>query len=234
METLTTVLLVEDALDLAKVIGRELERAGFTVLHAADGLRALELHASQRPDLVILDWVIPKLDGIAVLRQIRKTAVTPVIMLTARSEEADRVMGLEIGADDYLIKPFSMLELLARVRTIIRRTEMIRQTLDADRDGSTGGKITHGGLVLDADAHLVTLNGKSLDLSRTEFDNLHLFLRNPGRAFSRNYLLDTIWEAGYVGGDRSVDNTVLRLRKKLGDMSGAIETVWGVGYRLRS
>ena len=143
-------------------------------------------------------------------------------------------MGLEIGADDYLIKPFSMLELLARVRAMIRRTEMIRQTLDADRDGSAGGKITHGRLVLDADAHSVTLDGKSLDLSRTEFDLLHLFLRNPGRAFSRNYLLDTIWEAGYVGGDRSVDNTVLRLRKKLGDMSEAIETVWGVGYRLRS
>jgi DNA-binding response OmpR family regulator len=215
------------------VITRELMREGFTVFHAADGLRALEIHATEQPNLVILDWMIPKLDGLEVLRHIRSHAATPVIMLTARSEELDRVMGLEIGADDYLTKPFSNLELIARVKAMLRRVELIQQTLKADTQVAHKEIITYAGLTLDAEAYRVTLHNEVIDLSRTEFNLLHLFLRNSGRAFSRAYLLDIIWGADYVGGDRSVDNAMLRLRKKVGDLGEMIETVWGVGYRWR-
>jgi DNA-binding response OmpR family regulator len=229
-----TVLLVEDAEGLAAVIVRELEAAGYRTLHAADGIAALELHAREQPDLVILDWMLPKLDGLEVLRRMRQSAATPVLMLTARSEETDRVVGLEVGADDYLTKPFGVRELVARVRALLRRTELIRRTLLADRDGDgEGPTLSRGSLRLDPAGHLATLQGQALDLSPTEFALLHLLLRSPGRAFSRAYLLDTVWRESYFGGDRSVDNAVLRLRKKLGPLGDAIETVWGVGYRLR-
>jgi DNA-binding response OmpR family regulator len=228
-----TILLVEDTLDLARVIINELENAGYQVLHAADGQTALDLHAAHQPALVILDWMLPQLDGLQVLRRLRQASATPVLMLTARGEEMDRVLGLEVGADDYLTKPFSMRELLARVHALLRRAELLRQTLQADRHGDDA-PITRGPLSLDPVAYRVTLDGQPLDLSRTEFALLHLLLRNPGRAFSRAYLLDTIWEEHYVGGDRSVDNAVLRLRKKLGPLGQEIETVWAVGYRWRA
>ncbi len=228
---MTTILLVEDAVDLAQVIARELEAAGYQTLHAADGMSALKLHAGHHPDLVILDWMLPKLDGLEVLRQIRQSSAIPVLMLTAKDEETDRVIGLEVGADDYLTKPFSMRELIARVRALLRRIERVQQILEADRARSETA-ITHGPLHLDPDAYQATLDGKLLDLTRIEFELLHLLLRNPGRAFSRSYLLDTVWGESYVTGDRSVDNAILRLRKKLGDWGEAIETVWGVGYRL--
>jgi DNA-binding response OmpR family regulator len=227
------VLLVEDEMNLAQVILRELDAAGYEIFHAADGQAGLELHDRQTPDLVILDWMLPKLDGLDVLRHIRQHAATPVLMLTARSEEIDRVVGLEIGADDYLTKPFSMRELLARVHAMLRRVELIQQMLQADLHPDTA-VLTCGGLTLEPEAHCVTLDGYSLDLSPTEFALLHLLLRNRGRAFSRAYLLDTVWNESYISGDRSVDNVVLRLRKKLGDLGDAIETVWGVGYRWRT
>ncbi len=229
---MATILLVEDTVDLAQVVLRELDAAGYRALHAADGVVALDLHAREQPDLVILDWMLPKLDGLEVLRRMRQSAATPVLMLTARSEETDRVVGLEVGADDYLTKPFSTRELIARVHALLRRTELIRQTLLADRHGADGS-LERGSLRLDPQAHLATLDGEPLDLSPTEFALLDLLLRSPGRAFSRSYLLDTVWQESYVGGDRSVDNAVLRLRKKLGSLGEAIETVWGVGYRLR-
>ncbi len=229
---MATVLLVEDAQDLARLIVRELETAGYDVLHAADGVAGLDQHAREQPDLVILDWMLPKLDGLEVLRRLRQAAPTPVLMLTARGEETDRVVGLELGADDYLTKPFAMRELIARVRALLRRAELIRQTLTADRDDA-GEALYHGPLRLDPQAHLALLDAEPLDLSPTEFALLHLLLRSPGRAFSRSYLLDTIWREQYIGGDRSVDNVVLRLRKKLGPVGEEIETVWGVGYRLR-
>jgi DNA-binding response OmpR family regulator len=230
---MTTILLVEDAADLAQVIVRELEAAGYETLHAADGLTALELHTRHQPDLVILDWMLPKLDGLDVLRQMRKTSAIPVLMLTARDEEADRVIGLEVGADDYLTKPFGMRELMARVRALLRRIERVQQILEADRT-KADTVLTYGPLSLDPEAYRATLDGELLDLTRTEFELLHLLLRNPGRAFSRSYLLDTVWGETYVTGDRSVDNAILRLRRKLGLLGDAIETVWGVGYRLQS
>ena len=230
---MTTILVVEDTYDLAQVIIRELKASGYHVVHAGDGPAALRLHSREHPALVVLDWMLPQMDGLEVLRRLRQSAPTPVLMLTARGEEADRVIGLELGADDYLTKPFSIREFLARVRALLRRAEQVQQILQADQ-GSADGPLRHEALYLDPQAHLVVLEGIELDLSPTEFTMLHLLMRSPGRAFSRTYLLDTIWGESYVGGDRSVDNTILRLRKKLGTLGEDIETVWGIGYRLRS
>lgn len=230
---MTTILLVEDAYELAQVIMRELEVSGYRVLHAGDGMTALHIHTAEQPALVILDWMLPKLDGLEVLRRLRQAAATPVLMLTARGEETDRVVGLELGADDYLTKPFSMRELVARVRALLRRAELVQQILKADATGAAEEALSYQMLYLDPQAHQARLENMPLDLSPTEFALLHLLLRSPGRAFSRAYLLDTVWGETYIGGDRSVDNTVLRLRKKLGPLGEAVETVWGVGYRLR-
>ncbi len=230
---MTTILLVEDAYELAQVIMRELEVSGYHVLHAGDGMAALHIHAAEQPALVILDWMLPKLDGLEVLRRLRQAAVTPVLMLTARGEETDRVVGLELGADDYLTKPFSMRELVARVRALLRRAELVQQILKDDATGTAEEALSYQMLHLDPQAHQARLESVPLDLSPTEFALLQLLLRSPGRAFSRAYLLDTVWGETYIGGDRSVDNTVLRLRKKLGPLGEAVETVWGVGYRLR-
>jgi DNA-binding response OmpR family regulator len=229
---MTTILLVEDAYELAKMIISELDAQGYRVLHMCDGVSALQAHATEQPALVILDWMLPGLDGLEVLRRIRKTSPTPVLMLTARGEETDRVVGLELGADDYLTKPFSMRELIARVRALLRRAELVQQILHTDQE-DTSIPLTYSRLKLDPESHLATLNKVPLDLSPIEFALLYLLLRSPGRAFSRAYLLDTVWGETYIGGDRSVDNTILRLRKKLGSMGEAIETVWGIGYRLR-
>ncbi len=229
---MTTILLVEDAQGLAQVILRDLHAEGYDVLHAADGLTALELYAKHAPDLVILDWMLPKLDGLAVLQQIRQSSTVPVLMLTARTEETDRVVGLEVGADDYLTKPFGMRELIARVRALLRRIAHAQQILVADRKPERD-VLRYEILTLDPEDYQATLDGVPLELTRTEFDLMHLLLRNPGRAFNRTYLLDTVWGEHYITGDRSVDNAILRLRKKLGPFGEAIETVWGVGYRLR-
>ena len=226
-----TILLVEDERKLADVVLRELEAVGYRVILAGDGVTALELYARHRPDLVILDWMLPRLDGLEVLRRIRQASAVPVLMLTARGEEVDRVIGLEVGADDYLAKPFGMRELVARVRALLRRIAHVQQILEADRRPETSA-VRYSGLCLEPEAYRATLDGKPLDLTRTEFDLLYLLMRNPGRAFSRAYLLDTVWGEHYVAGDRSVDNAILRLRRKLGEMGEAIETVWGVGYRL--
>lgn len=227
-----TILLVEDEGELGRVVTRELEATGYQVVHVLDGLQALQSHGSLQPDLVILDWMLPGLDGLEVLRRIRQTSAVPVLMLTARGEEIDRVLGLEVGADDYLTKPFSTRELIARVRALLRRMARVRQILEEDRHLSAG-MLRVAGLDLDPGAYRTTLEGTPLDLTRTEFELLHLLLRNPGRTFSRAYLLDAIWGENYIVGDRSVDNAILRLRRKLGDWSDNIETVWGVGYRLR-
>ncbi len=227
-----TILLVEDTLDLARVIQRELENEGYHVLFASNGQQALELHDQKQPDAMILDWMLPGMDGLSVLRQIHTHAYTPVLMLTARNEEIDRVLGLEVGADDYLTKPFSMRELLARVRALLRRVENVQQMLNADRKPKDR-PVYYGPLHLDPEAYQAKLEAEELELTRTEFDLLYLLLQSPGRAFSRAYLLEAVWNGNYVAGDRSVDNAILRLRKKMGSLGDAIETVWGVGYRLK-
>lgn len=224
------ILLVEDTLDLAAVISAELRAAGFEVQHTEQGEAALQLLASQSYDLLILDWMLPDIAGIEVLRQLRGVSGVPVLMLTARDTELDRVLGLELGADDYLTKPFSMRELVARVRALLRRRSLIEQTLQADQSRNQG-VLELGELRIDPQAHQATIGGRELDLSRTEFALLYLLASNPGRVFSRAYLLDTLWSEQYVSGDRSVDNAVLRLRRKIEPFGEHLETVWGVGYR---
>jgi two-component system, OmpR family, response regulator len=224
------VLLIEDEPRLAQLVARELEAAGYAVRHARDGATALRLFADAAPDLVLLDWMLPGMDGLEVLRRLRQGSAVPVLMLTARAEEVDRVVGLEVGADDYLTKPFGTRELVARVRALLRRQERLREVLAADR-AEGGAPLRLGPLELDPDAHLARLDGQPLDLTRTEFGLLHLLMRNRGRAFSRAYLRDAVWGEPSLDGDRSVDNAVLRLRRKLGAVGEQIETVWGVGYR---
>lgn len=226
------ILIIEDTTELARVIARELESQGYEVSVTCDGLAGLERFQTWAPELVILDWMLPKLDGLEVLRRLRQSSMTPVLMLTARGDETDRVVGLEVGADDYLAKPFHMRELVARVHAQLRRVDHIRQLLA--EDGAISQQVLHWqGLSLDPLAYQVTLDGQDIELTRLEFELLHLLLRNLGRTFSRVYLLETVWNQAYLEGDRAVDNTVLRLRRKLGRLGEALETVRGVGYRLR-
>jgi DNA-binding response OmpR family regulator len=229
---MTSILLVEDAAELSRIIQHELESAGFQVHHASDGLSALDLFQECSPDLVILDWMLPKMGGLEVLRRLRTFSPVPVLMLTAKSEEIDRKMGLEVGADDYLTKPFSMRELVARARALVRRTERIRQILFSDR-GAGRESLQQAGLTLNPNTFEVVLDDEPLELTRTEFTLLYLFLRNPGRVFNRTFLLEAVWGEPYIEGDRSVDNTILRLRKKMGHFGETIETVWGIGYRFK-
>jgi DNA-binding response OmpR family regulator len=227
----TTILLVEDTVELAQVVIRELRANQYRVLHATDGLTALRFHEEEQPDIVILDWMLPELDGLEVLRRLRRVSATPVLMLTARGEEFDRVLGLELGADDYLTKPFSLRELIARVHVLVRRLEYIQTIVATDRQGSAE-VVRYGPLELDPQAHTASIDERELKLTLTEFEILHLLIRSPGRTFSRAYLQQTVWNESYLESDRSVDNAILRLRKKLGSVGDNIETVRGVGYRL--
>ncbi|MEP6985945.1 MAG: response regulator transcription factor, partial [Chloroflexota bacterium] len=219
------ILLIEDTPDLAVVISRELKAAGYNVTYAADGEMALSLENQHDFQLVILDWMLPGIDGLDVLRELRNHSSVSVLMLTARDAEIDRVLGLEVGADDYLTKPFSMRELIARVRAMLRRRDLIEQTIVADQAAS-GTIINMGALHIEPESHIASIEGVAVDLTRTEFALLYLLVSNAGRVFSRAYLVDTIWGADYVDGDRSVDNTVMRLRKKLKVVSDCIEAVW--------
>ncbi len=228
---MTTILLVEDEAELARLLARELTAAGYEVRHAADGAEAVAQWQAAQSDIVVLDWMLPKLDGLEVLRRIRQDSAVPVLMLTARAEEVDRVIGLEVGADDYLTKPFGSRELIARIRALLRRQERLQEMMSADKTAAST-RLTFGALELDPEGRVSTLAGEPLELTRTEFELLHLLLRNRGRAFSRTYLHHAVWGEPAVEGDRSVDNAILRLRRKLRSMGDPIETVWGVGYRL--
>jgi DNA-binding response OmpR family regulator len=224
-----TILVVEDERDLNALVRRHLEDEGHRVVQAFDGPSALALAQHERPDLVILDWMLPRLDGMEVCRRLRRDSIVPILMLTARAEEVDRVLGLEVGADDYLTKPFSIRELLARVRAIFRRIELQRRAGATDTSRS---RLQAGPLLVDVAEHVASVDGRSVELTPKEFDLLALLVRNPGRAFARDYLLDQVWGHDYSGLDtRTVDTHVLRLRKKLGPVGDRIETVWGVGYR---
>ena len=173
--------------------------------------------------------MLPDLDGIAVCRRIREQHATPIIMLTAREQEVDRVLGLEVGADDYVTKPFSMRELRARVRSVLRRVE-----LESQRHQHAQGAVTVGALVLDPDSHQAVLEGRPLPLTRTEFRLLHLLAGSPGRAFNRDYLIDWLSDGRSGSMDRAIDTHVTRLRRKLGPLGARIITVWGVGYRFEA
>ena len=223
---MSRVLVVEDEVDLCELIARHLESEGHTVDRAYDGLAALRVAETATPDLVILDWMMPGLDGLSVARRLRLKHLMPIVMLTARGDEADRILGLEVGADDYVVKPFSVRELMARVRAMLRRVEF-----DHSTDAASGGEIVRGPLQLDTDARTAHVNGAAVDLTRREYDILALLAGNSGRAFSRAYIVDRLWGEAYDGYERNVDTHVKRLRHKLGDAGAAIDTVWGIGYR---
>jgi len=223
------ILIVEDEIPLSDLVRSHLEKEGHGVDQAFDGNQALAAADRARPDLVILDWMLPGLDGLTVCRELRRKHLMPILMLTARGDVADRVTGLEVGADDYLGKPFSIVELAARVASLLRRVALDTASSLSD----PGQPLTFATLVLDLAGHRATLAGKSLDLSRREMDLLELLLRHPGRTFSRDFLLERLWGPDFDGLDRAVDTQMVRLRRKLGDLGVCMETVWGVGYRFR-
>jgi DNA-binding response OmpR family regulator len=228
MSSVARVLVVEDEVGLCDLVRAHLERDGHEVHQAFDGAAALRLAAEVSPQLVVLDWMLPELDGLSVCRELRRTRLMPIIMLTARDDEGDRVMGLEVGADDYVVKPFSIRELVARVRAMLRRVALDSAAVAPAGEPSA---IVHGPLVIDPTGHQATLGGVALDLTRRELDMLVLFGRHPGRTFTRDFLLDRVWGPDYEGLDRAVDTAIVRLRRKLGDFGQRIEAVWGVGYR---
>ena len=222
-----SVLVVEDEENLVEALRYNLEHEGYAVLTAPDGGSGLETARAALPDLVILDVMLPNLDGLEVCRILRRETDVPILMLTAKGEEIDRVVGLEIGADDYVTKPFSMRELMARVRAMLRRP---RKTASA----RMAEPLRSGSLAVDVDAHQATLNGEELRLKPREFDLLALFMRNPGRAFTRDQILEQLWGHDYIGDVRTVDVHVRWLREKIeADPStpARIITIRGVGYR---
>ena len=226
---MASILVVEDERELNALIRRHLEDEGHSVAQAFDGPSALAAAQHDHPDLVILDWMLPRLDGMEVCRRLRRESIVPILMLTARADEVDRVLGLEVGADDYLTKPFSIRELLARVRAIFRRIELQGQAGSSEANQAL---LQDGPLRVDVGEHTASVDGRTVELTPKEFDLLALLVRNPGRAFARDYLLEKVWGYDYGGLDtRTVDTHVLRLRKKLGPVGDRIETVWGVGYR---
>ena len=224
------VLIVEDEVDINNLVRDHLKAEGHEVEQAFDGRTALALVQRRPPDLVILDWMLPDLDGLVVCRRLREDYLMPIIMLTARIEEVDRVLGLEVGADDYVPKPFSMRELLARARAALRRVALESQRSSAVAPGGPA-PVVCGPLRIDVAAHTATLQGELLHLTRKEYDLLLLFAMHPGRAFSRDFLLERIWDQDFEGFDRAVDTHIRRLRGKLGTFGDCIATVWGVGYR---
>ncbi len=218
-----TVLVVDDEPNIVELVRLYLEQDGFAVLAAADGEEALELHRRHDPDLVILDLMLPRIDGFEVCRQIRRTADTPIVMLTARSDDVDAIVGLELGADDYVTKPFNPRALVARVKAVLRRTEA----------ATRGARpIEVGNLRVDPRRREAAVGGRSLDLRAREFDLLTALAREPGVVLTRDLLLEDVWGTDFPGETRTVDVHVAELRKKLGDDGPAIETVRGVGYRL--
>jgi DNA-binding response OmpR family regulator len=220
-----TILVAEDDPNIAALVARYLEREGFKALVATDGERALEL-ARRGPALVVLDLMLPKVDGWEVCRRLRATSDVPIVMLTAREDEADRVAGLVLGADDYVVKPFSPRELVARIKAVLRRAHR--------PSGPAGPVLEHGALTLDAERHRVTLDGRDVALTPSEFTLLHCLMAAPGRVFSRRQLLDRLHGDGGVVVDRVVDVHVGKLRRKIeADPThpNYVETVRGVGYR---
>jgi DNA-binding response OmpR family regulator len=226
---MSLVLVVEDEVDLSQVMRDRLAADGHDVVVAHDGASAMNAVAKRLPDVVLLDWMLPDMDGLAVCRKLRQQHLMPIIMVTARGDEVDRVLGLEVGADDYLVKPFSLRELLARVRAMLRRVDLEGKRQAPSTEG--GERIQVGPLVVDAGSRTATLDGAAMHLTRKEFELLTVLVSNPGRAFSREFLVERIWGTDFDGFDRAVDTHVTRLRKKLGPLGDRIVTVWGVGYR---
>jgi DNA-binding response OmpR family regulator len=223
-----TILVVDDEPTIVEVVELYLRREGFQVLTAGDGAAALASVERQRPDLVVLDQMMPGINGLEVLRRLRAGGNLPIIMLTARGEEADRVVGLELGADDYVTKPFSNRELVARVKAVLRRTQ-------PEPAGTTEtNTITIGGLKMDVNARAVTLDGQPISLTAREFDLLAFLMRNPGQVFTREQLLDNVWGYTFASDMSTVTVHIRRLREKIErdpTNPSFLQTVWGVGYK---
>lgn len=218
------VLIVDDEPIVRDVLSRYLTRSGFQVETADDGERALEVHGSTDPDLVLLDIMLPRLDGLAVFARIRERAETPVIMLTARGEETDRVVGLEIGADDYVSKPFGVREVIARIRAVMRRAAPPEKRAAAGPD-------RYGRLAIDRRAARVHLDGAEVSLTPKEYELLAFLTEEPGALMTREQIMEAVWDANWFGPTKTLDVHVAALRRKLAGAI-AIETVRGVGFRL--
>ena len=221
-----TILVVDDEqriIDLAKMY---LDQDGYKVMSATDGVSALSKILEDKPDLVVLDLMLPGMDGLEVCRRVRAESDVPIIMLTARSDDIDKIVGLELGADDYLTKPFNPRELVARVKAILRRTDR-----KATRDDAPI-HISIGNLTIDAQRRSVEIGNRTVDLRMKEFDLLQTLAENPSMVFSREKLLDVVWGYDFAGETRTVDVHIAHLRHKLDGMDATIETVWGVGYKL--
>ena len=221
----TKVLIVEDDGNIAELLHLYLEKEGYDTQVAADGGKGVELFRSFRPDLVLLDIMLPVMDGWSVLRKIREGDKTPVIMLTAKGELTDKVQGLEGGADDYIVKPFEMKEVLARIHAVLRRY--------GAEEGSGEKKLSFDKLVINLDSYELLVDGKRVDTPPKELELLYHLAASPNRVFTRNQLLDEVWGFDYFGDSRTVDVHIKRLREKLEGVSDqwSLKTVWGVGYK---
>jgi two-component system phosphate regulon response regulator PhoB len=221
-----TILIVDDEQDVLDLLAYNLQKAGYRTIAARDGVVALQKARAELPSLIVLDLMLPELEGTEVCRQLKadaKTAHIPVIMLTAKAEEVDRVVGLELGADDYVTKPFSPRELVLRVRKILDRVRGV---------GKPSEVLKAGDLLVDTGKHEVTVKGRRVELTATEFKLLAVLMERPGRVQTRERLLQDVWDYAADTDTRTVDTHVRRLREKLGKASDQIETVRGVGYRL--
>ena len=220
------VLIVEDDSNIAELLHLYLEKEGFETAVAADGGKGVELFRSFRPDLVLLDIMLPVMDGWSVCRKIREESKTPIIMLTAKGETSDKVSGLEMGADDYIVKPFEMKEVLARIHAVLRR-------FGGEEEETTGKCLSFDKLTINLDSYELTVDGKRVDTPPKELELLYHLASSPNRVFTRNQLLDEVWGFDYFGDSRTVDVHVKRLREKLEGISESwcLKTVWGVGYK---
>lgn len=222
------VLVVEDDNNIAELLRLYLQKDGFEVSHAADGGKAVEMAREIQPDLVLLDIMLPVMDGWQVCRELRKTMKMPIIMLTAKGETEDKVSGLEMGADDYIVKPFEVKELLARVHAVLRRT--------GDDGKPKSKKLTFDKLVINLDSYELIVDGKKIDTPPKEMELLYHLAATPNRVYTRNQLLDEVWGFDYFGDSRTVDVHIKRLREKVEGVSDqwALKTVWGVGYKFET
>lgn len=220
------ILIVDDETSIQELIRFNLEQSGFDTEVANDGLEALEKFESYRPDLIVLDLMLPGKDGYDVCKDIRRTSNVPIIMLTAKETELERVLGLELGADDYITKPFSPLELVARIKAVLRRA--------SGQEAEDENEFRVGNIFLQVDTREVKVSETEVDLTRKEFDLLHIFMENVGKVLTREVLLQKVWGYEYEGETRTVDVHIRHLRRKLGpEGETRIETIHGVGYKLR-
>ncbi|AVK86073.1 DNA-binding response regulator [Lysinibacillus sp. B2A1] len=222
---MTTVLIVDDERDMRNLIEMMLNNSNFETFTAASGMEAYDIIVREQIDLVLLDVMMPHEDGFVVCQSIRAMSNVPIIFLTARDANEDKVKGLTLGGDDYIVKPFTVEELLARIRAVLRRTGSSINEIQQKY-------IVTGPIKLDEISRKVSVNDKSIPLTLKEFELLHLFMKNPGNAYTREQLLERIWDIDYIGGTRTVDTHIKTLRLKLGKEAAAyVQTVWGVGYR---